>query len=257
MRQPKRNVEAVFFDLDQTLIHQEASFRALADKLHAGRQAALPGVSASRFWEALWKEAAAAWKAMTAGEAGGPSSRTDMFRRTLLALDADPALAGEMRETADALLAGASVLAPGAKETLAALRRAGIRTGIVTNGYADMQWRKIRRHGLGVCVDAVIVSETAGFHKPHPGIFEAALAALGARPETALHVGDLLRNDVGGARAAGLWTALYDPEDSLEQQRAELTHPPAPDHVVRHLLEAPELAGAARERTTAATGGTA
>jgi putative hydrolase of the HAD superfamily len=43
-----------------------------------------------------------------------------------------------------------------------------------------------------------------GWRKPSPHIFQAALAALQADPETTVHVGDRLREDVDGAHAAGM-----------------------------------------------------
>ena len=39
---------------------------------------------------------------------------------------------------------------------------------------------------------------------PTPAPFEAALSALSVRPERAVHVGNSLRSDVAGARAAGV-----------------------------------------------------
>lgn len=44
--------------------------------------------------------------------------------------------------------------------------------------------------------------------KPAPGFFAAALAALGARAEDAIMVGDDIRGDIGGAQAAGLRAVL-------------------------------------------------
>jgi HAD superfamily hydrolase (TIGR01509 family) len=52
-------------------------------------------------------------------------------------------------------------------------------------------------------------SDEVGHYKPSPQIFEAALGALGARPEEAIHVGDLRRTDVAGAAELGMRTARY------------------------------------------------
>ncbi len=54
-------------------------------------------------------------------------------------------------------------------------------------------------------------SAIVGFEKPDPRIFEHALAAIGAAPERAAHVGDLYHADVTGARAAGVHPVLLDP----------------------------------------------
>ena len=50
----------------------------------------------------------------------------------------------------------------------------------------------------------VVYSGEAGFEKPHPGIFESALARLGCEPEEVLHVGNDRRRDVVGALAVGM-----------------------------------------------------
>jgi putative hydrolase of the HAD superfamily len=58
--------------------------------------------------------------------------------------------------------------------------------------------------GIGPRLDAIIYSSRAGSAKPDPAIFRQALAALGAAPERAIHVGDNAGADLGGARAAGM-----------------------------------------------------
>ncbi|HWL93828.1 MAG TPA: HAD family hydrolase [Phycisphaerae bacterium] len=63
----------------------------------------------------------------------------------------------------------------------------------------------IRRHALPV--DHVVTSETARSYKPHPRIFETALALTGWRRDRVLHAGDSLHSDVGGAIVTGLRSA--------------------------------------------------
>ena len=57
----------------------------------------------------------------------------------------------------------------------------------------------------------MIDSGAVGVRKPDPRIWDPALAATGARPEAAVHVGDSLLTDVGGARAAGIRPIHFDP----------------------------------------------
>ena len=53
-------------------------------------------------------------------------------------------------------------------------------------------------------------SDETGFLKPHANQFRVALAALGARPEDTVHVGDSERRDVLGAQALGMKTVWFD-----------------------------------------------
>jgi putative hydrolase of the HAD superfamily len=98
----------------------------------------------------------------------------------------------------------------GALETLAALKAHGLKTAIVSN-YDSRLHRVVEELGLGPFLDAVVVSSEAGWAKPSPRIYHAALAELGLAPGEALMVGDRPVEDVAGAAAAGLQALLYDP----------------------------------------------
>ncbi|MDH4080481.1 MAG: HAD-IA family hydrolase, partial [Nitrospira sp.] len=62
----------------------------------------------------------------------------------------------------------------------------------------------------------VTISSLAHAAKPAPQIFRIALEKHAIDPEEALHVGDSLREDVEGARKAGLHTALLDRDGTLK-----------------------------------------
>lgn len=52
-------------------------------------------------------------------------------------------------------------------------------------------------------------SDQVGSSKPHPGNFLTTLQALGARPPEAVHIGDLLRTDIAGAKQVGMRAVQY------------------------------------------------
>ena len=60
---------------------------------------------------------------------------------------------------------------------------------------------------MTVRFDAVVTSERARCYKPDPGIFRYALEALRVDPGRALHIGDSVHSDVGGAAGVGIATA--------------------------------------------------
>ena len=91
--------------------------------------------------------------------------------------------------------------------TLAVLRDAGLRIGLVSNGQRDLEEFALH-HGLDV--DACVGSFSHGRVKPHRSIFDAALAALDARPAEAAMVGDSYADDIEGARALGMCGILLD-----------------------------------------------
>jgi HAD superfamily hydrolase (TIGR01549 family) len=85
------------------------------------------------------------------------------------------------------------------------------RLGVVSNFYGNLEAAcassGLARH-FGVMTD----SQRVGAEKPEPAIFNAALAALKAAPETAVMVGDSLRRDGEGARRAGMGFIWIAPE---------------------------------------------
>ncbi|SIR29017.1 putative hydrolase of the HAD superfamily [Haladaptatus litoreus] len=94
--------------------------------------------------------------------------------------------------------------------------------GIVTNGSPEMQRTKMTALGIDEYVDAIVFAGHDARAKPHPELFESALAELDSTPERAIHVGNSLSTDVPGAKAAGLG-AVWVPANP------EITPDPTPD----------------------------
>lgn len=101
-------------------------------------------------------------------------------------------------------------LKEGASETLEALHdRYAIGmisdTGI-TSGHVIR--RVLDELGVLGFFSSTIFSDEVGLCKPNGLVFERALMKLGVKPSEAVHVGDLLRTDVAGAKGAGM-TAVW------------------------------------------------
>jgi putative hydrolase of the HAD superfamily len=105
----------------------------------------------------------------------------------------------------------------GSRDGLRSLAASGIKLGIISNSDGTVE-EQLRRgeicqvgEGLGVPVLAIIDSGVVGVSKPQVEIFRHALEPIDVAPERALYVGDTLRYDVRGARAAGLTPVHFDP----------------------------------------------
>jgi len=96
---------------------------------------------------------------------------------------------------------------PDAAPALRALRAAGCALVVVSNWDFSLHER-LAETGLAPLVDAAVVSAEVGAAKPEPAIFERALEVAGVGAERAWHVGDGVREDVEGARAAGIRAVL-------------------------------------------------
>jgi putative hydrolase of the HAD superfamily len=89
-----------------------------------------------------------------------------------------------------------------------ALGRLGARVplGIVSDGDPEIQRAKLDAVGLGARFAVVVLSDEHGreHRKPAALPFERALAALGVEPAASVYVGDRPEKDVAGAAAAGM-----------------------------------------------------
>lgn len=95
----------------------------------------------------------------------------------------------------------------GSLETLAALREAGLRTGLVSN--ASVQTPELwRETSLAPLVEVPVFSSDAGLSKPDPRIYRLACEGLGLAPGRCLYVGDGSDGELEGARGAGLHPVL-------------------------------------------------
>lgn len=106
--------------------------------------------------------------------------------------------------------------------TLQTLKRQGIELGIVSN-FDTRLFGLLRGLGLAELFDTVTISSLAQSAKPAPKIFQHALEEHAADPEESLHVGDSIREDVEGARAAGLTGIWVDRDGQSSSKPASPT----------------------------------
>jgi FMN phosphatase YigB (HAD superfamily) len=92
------------------------------------------------------------------------------------------------------------------------------RLGVVSNFYGNLE-AACESSGLGRLFGVMTDSQRVGAEKPEPAIFQAALAALRAAPETTVMVGDSLRRDYEGARRSGMSFIWIAPEDVQATER--------------------------------------
>lgn len=83
--------------------------------------------------------------------------------------------------------------------------------GIISNAFPDVQYHKIDSLGVRHLFRCILLSEEVGVRKPEAAIFLEACRALGTAPAETVYVGDSYRNDVLGARNAGLVSCWYNP----------------------------------------------
>lgn len=116
--------------------------------------------------------------------------------------------------------------------------------GLITNGEFRFQAEKVTRTGLDrrIPLADMVASGDVGVAKPDPAIFAAAAAHVGLPASVICYVGDRLRTDAIGAAHAGLLGVWIDrPGTATPEQRAEAAAAGVP--VIRTLDELPALLG--------------
>jgi putative hydrolase of the HAD superfamily len=113
-------------------------------------------------------------------------------------------------------------------------REQGLVVGVLSN-WEDWLEALLIRLEIARYFDFLIVSAGVRSEKPQPAIFRAALERAGTAPAAALHVGDSLHADAGGARGVGITPVLLDRRGRYPAERTEgIT-------VIRSLDELPPL----------------
>jgi len=223
----------VFFDLDDTLMDYTAAMRTAARLFWADHLRLFADLSMETFvqrWEAL---ANAYGKLAARGEI----TWTDQRRRRMRDLFA---MAGRSVTDAQAdhefnryfaYYKANWAMFPDVPGCLDAL--AGRRLGIISNGEAGQQQRKLEALGIGDRFDPVIVSAEIGLAKPDPAIFRYACRLAAAEPEACLFVGDQLAGDARAAAAVGLRGVWLD--------RSGQARPPGDVEMIHSLADLPPL----------------
>lgn len=171
-----------------------------------------------------WRRHMELWKA------GVASGAPEVVRCALEVLALPVAPEAELRlvrQVEEASLSGEVCAIDGSRRTLGRLAAEGVRMALICDTGLS-PGRVVRtlldRAGLLGLLEIQVFSDEVGAPKPDPRPFRAALAPLGTSPGEAVHVGDLRRTDVAGARAFGMRTVRirghYDDRSELPEADA-------------------------------------
>lgn len=183
-------VQLVLFDLDGTLVDTAADLAAAANRQRAER-----GLEPLPLAEL--RPLASHGARGLIGRALGRSPGDDGY---------EP-LRQEFLDYYEQALCVHSRLFSGMEPTLAALERAGVRWGIVTNKLARFTEPLVEQLGLAERAACVVSGDTTPHAKPHPAPLLHAIAQAGATAVASLYVGDDER-DIQAGRAAGVATVI-------------------------------------------------
>lgn len=222
--------KAVFFDLDDTLLDS----RTFADtvlrtcQLLASRDTSLDATELlagnRKVWPVYFPEIEDDWML---GKLTGKNLMLEAWRRTLALCDCvDEFMVSLAEESHKQYIGETHRLFDDVEGVFTSLKKAHIPIALITNGASDTQREKLQALNIAHWFDAIIISGEIGVAKPDTPIFTLALDQLATTPEGAWHIGDNLKTDVAGAKAAGIsaiWLNRYqrrreenDPEPNME-----------------------------------------
>lgn len=142
---------------------------------------------------------------------------------------------------------------PDVRPALDELAGAGVRIGALTNSDGQATARKLQLTGLAEDFTMVVTTDSLGFGKPDPRVFEHACELLGSVPSQTVYVGDHIEVDALGAVKAGLvgvWLRREGPHGPRQDQHRTEDDALAEAHgipVITSLAEVIGLVAAAGE----------
>lgn len=207
MTPPYKNL---FFDLDDTLWAFSRNARDTFEEMYLKHGYDRFFHSFQHFYTLYQQRNAELWEEYGKGQVSKDELNRLRFLYPLEAVGAgDAALAKAFSDDFFSVIPTKSRLMPHAREVLEYL------TGrynlyILSNGFQELQCRKMRSAGIDGFFRKVVLSDDIGILKPWPEIFHFALSATQSRLNDSLMIGDSWENDVAGARGVGMHQVFYD-----------------------------------------------
>lgn len=211
--------KSLFFDFDDTLWDTRTNNRECLKEIYADYRFGRYYDSFEAFYNCYMPHNLELWRQYHNHEIDRKTLITERFRHVLAPAghtDADAALS--LNRDFLERTTRKTVLIPGVIDLLEYLRPS-YKMYILSNGFREVQFKKLSRGGLASYFDRVILSEDAGIQKPHREIYDFALKNTNSRRNESLMIGDSWEADIAGAYHAKIDQLWFNPRNLL---------PPAP-----------------------------
>ncbi|MDD4993639.1 MAG: YjjG family noncanonical pyrimidine nucleotidase [Paludibacter sp.] len=208
----------VFIDLDDTLWDFHANARESLIEVFEQRKLEKYFDDFDHFFQIYAKRNLELWELYGKGEVSKDYLQLERFRHPLVQVGVNnDELAEQIGTQFLDILPTKTILIPHAIELLEYLSPKYPLT-IVSNGFVEVQYRKLRATNLEHYFSHVVLSEAAGALKPDKRIFEYALSLNNATAAETIMIGDSYEADIIGAQNAGIDQIFLDLGHSKDKE---------------------------------------
>lgn len=200
----------VFIDLDDTLWDFHANAKSTLHEIYEEKKIGHHYENFDQYFNIYAKRNLELWELYGKGEITKDVLNFERFLYPLTQVGIDdPTLAKQIGKEYLDLLPSRTALMPYAKELLDYLYPKYPLT-IVSNGFIEVQYKKLHSCGLEQYFTHVVLSESAKALKPDKRIFEYALQLNNATAAETIMIGDSYEADIIGAQNAGIDQVFFD-----------------------------------------------
>ncbi len=197
--------KTVFFDLDHTIWDFEANAKLTLQDLFSTTLAEKINAPFQNFFERYSYHNTLLWSQYEKGLIPVEELKWKRMSRALLDFKiGDENLSKQMSKNFLEILPTKKEIFPYTFEILEYLKNKNYALHLITNGFIEVQNRKLEHSGLGKYFEEMITSERSNSLKPKPEIFEYALQVSNANKAESIMIGDNQHADIGGALNAGI-----------------------------------------------------
>jgi len=187
-------ITTVIFDLDQTLVDRDATFKLFLDKQYSRfmTQLELESIAFETYYEIIKRY-----------DNNGYSEKEEVYQLLCKDLRLDSETAIILYNDFNENYGFEPILFEDVHETLADLQEI-YTLALITNGRTKGQNAKIDNAKLRNYFKCIVISESEGIKKPNPEIFHRCLERLDIEDNQAVYIGDNPENDIRAAQACGV-----------------------------------------------------
>ena len=210
----KKKYTHIFFDLDNTLWDFKTNSLHALQSAFNHYQLKDENISFEAFFEVYSRHNHQLWDAYRNKQVRKKELTNQRFQLTFNELGIREINADEMNSHYLSEMPKQNHLIDGAIDLLDYLKSKGYKMFIITNGFREVQYKKLFNSGLQPYFEKVFISEEVQAPKPDPAIFEHAIKSANAKKASSIMIGDDYEVDILGAISFGIDVVYFDPESS-------------------------------------------